>query len=161
MARDFASISPPRINGPHSLKFGCVAYYPSLSPHHYQIVCIWHCNSVVLLGWDLLAHDLPLEAHRWSIHHRHYSDFGYCPFFHGFVFWNSSVHWISTWRTSKYFSLAEECTRRMPMPCILNAWNDVRSYRYFGESRAYLHNVDNRYNLLADYLFQCVWMGMD
>lgn len=55
------------------------------------------------------------------------------------VFWNGAIHWLSDWGDSLCFDVEEEQMRDIPMP---SGNDDVRLYRYFGESGHHLHLVE-------------------
>ncbi|XVF11233.1 hypothetical protein REPUB_Repub08aG0008700 [Reevesia pubescens] len=126
--------------GPHgrSLRniFGVsLAFDPSKSPH-YKVICIRNCDS------DLPDH---YQIEIYSSRTGPLRPSG-CTFaapsnvqFKNGVFWNGAIHWLSEWGDSLYFDVEEEQIRDMPMPAVVE---DVRLYRYFGESGGHLHLIE-------------------
>lgn len=55
------------------------------------------------------------------------------------VFCRRAIHWYSDEKTSLYFDVDKECINPMPMP--EESENDVKTIRYFGESRGHLHVI--------------------
>ncbi|KAJ4964050.1 hypothetical protein NE237_023989 [Protea cynaroides] len=57
------------------------------------------------------------------------------------IYWNGAIHWLSTWGTSLYYNVEQECLGMMPMPPIPDGWDERRT-RYFGESHGHLHLIE-------------------
>ncbi|PON92420.1 F-box domain containing protein [Trema orientale] len=134
---------PPARSGASRTVFGLsLAFDPSKSPH-YSVVCVRSCDT---RSDQYQLEVYSSETRRWRPSGgSFYVDSPDIRFDRG-VFWNGSVHWISIWGESVYFSVEEDRLRPMPMPPIPDDWDAESEYTYFGESGGHLHLIDHIYN---------------
>ncbi|KAK6945203.1 F-box domain [Dillenia turbinata] len=128
----------PRLKYENSTVFGVnLAYNPMKSPH-YEVICV-------------LASVLPSQykIEIFSSDEKFWRPFGEsfsAPIdmvFHNGVYWNNSIHWISSTGVALFLSLEAECIKPMPLPqMVRNFGTAARRFRYFGESQGHLHLIE-------------------
>ncbi|XP_026430479.1 F-box protein At5g07610-like [Papaver somniferum] len=120
-----------------------LAFDPLKSPH-YKVVCIWrneNDNFVIEIYCSRTA--------SWRLSGNPVAAAPYDVFYKSGVFWNGSLHWMSTncdssnsSESSVYFDVDREQLRRMPVPPAPEKWYR-RVVEYFGECKGKLHLIQN------------------
>lgn len=131
------STVPPILGDASVAVFGVnLAFEPSKSPH-YNLICVR--SSVE----SIYQHQIEIyssETRSWSIHGSPFIA-PYDMVFDSGVYWNRSIHWISPRGNSLRFDFTSGNINSMPPVPILERWN-TRRFRYFGESKGYLHLIE-------------------
>ncbi|RZC56882.1 hypothetical protein C5167_015730, partial [Papaver somniferum] len=135
-----------QLQGLNNLVMVCsyyVAKVPLTSPH-YKVVCIWRNeidNFVIEIYCSRKA--------SWRLSGNPVAAAPYDVFYKPGVFWNGSLHWMSTncdssnlSESSVYFDVDREQLRRMPVPPAPEKWYR-RVIEYFGECKGKLHVIQN------------------
>ncbi|PON92419.1 F-box domain containing protein [Trema orientale] len=130
-------------------RFGVnLAFDPSRSPH-YNVVCVRRAGT----RFDQFRIEIySSETRRWRPCAGLFTVNSLDCRFDGGVFWNGSLHWMSTFGDSVYFDVEEEKLSTMPMPPLPDGWDDElpggwderdveKKYLYFGESMGRLHLI--------------------
>ncbi|KAJ7970617.1 F-box protein [Quillaja saponaria] len=130
-------------NGGRRILFGVsLAFDPFKSPH-YKVVCLQGLGTPG--GGDNFQFEIySSDTGTWRVSTSSFSASGNIQFYGG-VYWNGSVHWVSTLGKSMYFKIDTDQALELPMPPIPNFCHQ-RKFNYFGESRDHLHLIEI-YNL--------------
>ncbi|OVA19259.1 Mitochondrial carrier protein [Macleaya cordata] len=132
-------LSPLCKHDPHAVCSVNLAFDPLKSPHyevifiskvpsnddHYQI----EIYSSETASWRVSGNAFPASIDTWI---------------YPGVFWNGSLHWISTSAESSslYFEIERESVKTMPMPPVPDGWAK-RNIQYFGECRGHMHLIES------------------
>ncbi|KAL5569833.1 hypothetical protein UlMin_026408 [Ulmus minor] len=119
-----------------------LAFDPSKSPN-YKVVCVRNCDSIT---GQFQIEIYSSDTGPWRLSGGSFPGDFDVRLDDG-VYWNGSVHWLSSWGTSLYFNVDEERLSEMPVPPLRipeNYYDEIdKKFRYFGESRNHLHLIDN------------------
>ncbi|GMN41045.1 hypothetical protein TIFTF001_010273 [Ficus carica] len=114
-----------------------LAFDPSNSPH-YKVVCVRNGKDSM---YQIQIYSS--ETRRWRFSGGSFDFESFDIEFHGGVYCNGCLHWISVWEDSAFFNVEEERFSLLPMPPPPeDFWNHDHKHRYFGESRGHLHLID-------------------
>ncbi|XP_059669336.1 F-box protein At5g07610-like [Cornus florida] len=113
-----------------------LAFDPSKSPH-YKVVCVW---SIVLLNHEHFQIEIySSETKFWRKSGELFT--AYDTNFHGGVYWNGAINWVSFSGDSLYFNVDNDRLRTMAMLPIRDGQYE-RPFRYFRESHDHLHFIE-------------------
>ncbi|KAI3925518.1 hypothetical protein MKW92_025786, partial [Papaver armeniacum] len=139
----------------NGVKSVSLAFDPTKSPDHYQVICIWidvgnfeepdlyyiEIYSSKTNSWRLSA-ATPFSARPLSSSKA--AGVLWNCFLRPGVFWNGCLHWISKFSTMEdeapvYFDIEQDLVKPLPLPAVPN--DDVWIFKYFGECRNHLYLV--------------------
>ncbi|XVF11277.1 hypothetical protein REPUB_Repub08aG0013000 [Reevesia pubescens] len=164
--KQFVTLPPPTNQNTLIVSGVSLAFDPTKSPH-YKVVCVREPDLWLGLRDDpkssYVNQQIEIflsQTQSWRLYGNHFIAEVNTGFKCG-VFCNGAIHWLTGWgTTSPYFNVEEEKLRQLPMPPFPDDWEDLRRYRYFGESRGHLHLIEiygprtiefNVYEIESDY----------
>ncbi|GMJ00167.1 hypothetical protein like AT5G07610 [Hibiscus trionum] len=145
--KHYTVLPSPTLGSSRNYAFGVSLAFDPLKSSHYKVICIM--NSDPDLPEHCRVQIYSSETGPWRPSGRPFVAPSNVQFKNG-VFWNGAIHWLSDWGDSLCFEVEEEKMRDIPMPSVVN--EDLKPYRYFGESGGHLHLVETcgTENLLFD-----------